>query len=139
MLTHDITSWIMGNTKDNSEVIPQVLDDFNVIEDDDMNKIRFEEESTKNDLEEAMVQEHDMIQNKLKIAMGEKWEQDKIHPTLNEIYSIYFGPKSLVTRVFLAKLSCCYANFLKLLSTIAVMQAYRLSATLLYDNNVNYK
>ena len=70
MLTHDITSWIMGNTKDNSEVIPQVLDDLNVIEDDDMNKIRFEEESVKNDLEETMVQEHDMIKNKLKTVMG---------------------------------------------------------------------
>ena len=135
MLTHEITSWIRGNAQDTSEVIPQVVDDFNVIEDDEMNKIRFEEESAKNDLEETMVQEHDMIQKKLKTIMGENWEQDKIHPTLNEIYSIYFGPKSLVTKVFLAKLSCSYEDFLKLLSTIAVMQAYRLSATLLYDKN----
>ena len=126
MLTHDITSWIMGNTEDNSEVIPQVVDDFNVIEDDDMNRIRFEEESVKNDLEKTMVHEHDMIQNKLKTVMGEKWEEQKIHPTLKEIYSIYFGPKSLALLL---------RGLPETLSTIAVIQAYRLSATLLYDNN----
>ena len=100
MLTHDITSWIMRNTEDNREVIPQVFDDFNVIEDDDMNRVRFEEESSKNDLEETMVHEHDMIQNKLKTVVGEKWEEERLHPTLNEIYSIYFGLKPLVPTIF---------------------------------------
>jgi hypothetical protein len=129
MLTHDVTSWVMDQPSYDVGVTPQAINDFYPINDHAMNKIMFGEESAQRD----MCMEHQMILQKFKdMDTDERGNADK-EPNLNDIFAIYFGMDSLITQTFLQKLNVTYLEFLKLLSTISVMQAYRLSATLIYD------
>jgi hypothetical protein len=135
MLTHDVTSWVMDQPTHNVGVTPQAINDFSPINDIEMNEIMFGHDSAKGDIEETMSMEHRMIIEKFQDMDTDETRDADREPNLNDIFDIYFGMESLITQTFLQKLNVTYLEFLKLLSTISVMQAYRLSATLMYDKN----
>ena len=115
-----------------ADIKPQKLDNFTAIRDDEKVKIRFETDAATKILSKSIREENKMITAKIHIALN-KSEEDGID--MDDFIQYFFGTQSEMTTVFLHHLGIDYLTFLKWISTILILQSYRLSISLLHDTN----
>jgi hypothetical protein len=125
-LTMEESTYARGG--DDYDVIPQRLDNFKKVTDPHKSRITFGEDDTTKIISKAMVTEHTMISRRVKQAL--LIEEDE-YPNMEDFIKFFFGPFSKVTGLFLEQLEIDYLTYLKWLSTIFILQAYRMSYTLL--------
>ena len=113
---------------DDYDVIPQRLDNFKKVTDPQKSRITIGEDDTTKIISKAMITEHSMILRKVRQAL--LIEEDE-YPNMDDFIKFFFGPLSKLTGLFLEQLEIDYLTFLKWLSTIFILQAYRMSYTLL--------
>ena len=113
------------------DVLPQKLENFQKIQEPRKTKILFTEDGSKKEVSKAINTEFKMIKSKLKRSLN---LNDRL-PNLDDLVTFFFGPSSKITNLFLEHLEIDYLMFLKFISTILVLQAYRLSMTLLQHDD----
>ena len=130
----DMDDWesMNMNSSPDYDVVPQRLDKFKTIEDPERGKIAFESDYATNLISNEMITEHNMILTRIRHTLG--IQEDK-YPTLDDLMKYFFGPVSKITTLFLDQLGTDYLTFLKLLSTICILQGYRMSMTLLHHED----
>lgn len=114
------------------DVTPQKLENFTAIRDDFKLKIQFELDGATKILSNSMTAEKKMISSKVCGALNKEEESDV---TIDDFVNYFFGRKSKMTTLFLEHLGIDYLTFLKWISTILILQSYRLSISLLHDKN----
>ena len=126
------------NTISDQELAPQLIEDFRCIEDDEKLDISFTEDSATKTISNSMIAEFEMTSSKIKQVLQ---ISDDTVPDVNDLVEYFFGPSSRTTTIFLEQLSIDYKTFLKWIGTILILQAYRLSYTLLIhdDGAINKK
>ena len=125
---HSIASTLIENSSDTS-VVPQKIEDFSELQDEDLKKVTFDVDKAKSMVEISFKNEVTMI---LK-GCRHNFKKDK--PSIHDLFHYFFGEQSMIVKHLQDHLSVDYEIILKLLHTIFVMQGYRLSASQLFDRN----
>ena len=110
------------------EVVPQKLENFKKITGIQKSKIIFKCDESTQIISKAMITEHEMILRQVRQTLSISGDD---YPTVDDFIKYFFGPVSRLTGIFLQELEIDYLTFLKWLSTIFILQAYRMSFTLL--------
>ena len=114
------------------DVSPQSIDDFKPLDSQMNEKISFHEDISKKDIEKSILVEYKMITQSVLTALGLSNINEMTHDSL---FSYYFGHESEFVKIVLRCINNDYEFFLKFLSTTIVLQAYRLSITMLHDDS----
>ena len=106
--------------------------DFKSIPPLEKKNVLYTEDKATKEMEQSMRVECDMINISVRETM-------KIPPseelTSEDLFRFYFGQSSKLANLFMKQIGTDYVYFLKFLSTTFILQAYRLSITMLFEES----
>ena len=117
---------------DDYEVLPQKLENFKSLTDPERSSIVFEPDESTQTVSKSMQTEYEIILNRIRKSLSLNANTD---PTIDDLVNYYYGPSSEMTKLFLDYLNLDYSTFLRWISTIFILQSYRMSITLLYHED----
>ena len=113
-------------------VQPQNVNDFKSLSENVSRNVIFKRDKATTDMQEAMKVESTMINGSVKENLGLSPNDDV---STEHIFDYYFGETSKFASLFIQHMGKDYHYFLKFLNTTFILQAYRLSISMLYDRS----
>lgn len=106
--------------------------DFKSIPPLEKHNVLYTEDKATKEMEHSMRVECDMINTSIRETMRIPPSEEV---TSEDLFGFYFGQSSKIANLFMKHLGTDYVYFLKFLSTTFILQAYRLSITMLFEKS----